>query len=245
MELKENERIDDLEYKNLKIIQKNDGFCFGIDSVLLSDFAKEIKNGSKVLDLGTGTGILSILLCAKTKLSKIIGIEIQKDMADMANRSCIINNLQDRFEVMNENIKELKGKINKNSFDAIVMNPPYMELNSGKTNENMKKLISRHEITATLEDFIVASRDFLKDKGCLYIVHRPNRLVDLTYLLRKYKLEPKVLRFVHPKAESAANLVLIKAVKNGRPFLKISEPLYVYDKNGNYTNEILKIYNKI
>ena len=245
MNLKENERIDDLEYKNLKIIQKNDGFCFGIDSVLLSDFAKEIKNGSKVLDLGTGTGILSILLCAKTKLSKIIGIEIQKDMADMAKRSCIINNLQDRFEVMNENIKELKGKINKNGFDAIVMNPPYMGLNSGKTNENMKKLISRHEITATLEDFIIASKGFLKDKGCLYIVHRPNRLVDLTYLLRKYKLEPKVLRFVHSKAESAANLVLIKAVKNGRPFLKISEPLYVYDKSGNYTNEILKIYNKI
>lgn len=244
MELKEDERIDDLDLNSLKIIQKNDGFCFGIDSVLLSDFAKELKKGSKVVDLGTGTGILSILLCAKTELNKIIGVEIQEEMADMAKRSCELNNLQDRFEVINADVKNLQGKLQENEFDAVIMNPPYMELNTGKINENHKKLISRHEITASLEDFIKATKRLLKDKGSLFIVHRPNRLVDLCYLLRKYKLEPKIIRLVYPKKESQANLVLIKAVKNGGAFLKISAPLYVYEDNGKYTKEILKIYNK-
>lgn len=245
MELKENERIDELELNDFKIIQKNDGFCFGIDSVLLSDFAKEIKKDSKVIDLGTGTGILSILLCAKTDLSKIIGIEIQEDMADMAKRSSMLNNLQDRFEVINMDIKNLHQIFKQNEFDAIIMNPPYMKLNTGKTNVNNKKLISRHEITASLEDFIITSKKLLKDKGNVYIVHRPNRLIDLCYLLRKHHLEPKIIRFVYPKKESQANLVLIKAVKNGGSFLKVMEPLYVYENDGNYTKEILKIYNKI
>ena len=245
MDLKENERIDDLELKNLKIIQKNDGFCFGIDSVLLSDFAKDIKKNSKVADLGTGTGILSILLCAKTELNKVIGIEIQEDMADMARRSCEINNLQNRFEVINADIKNLQKIIKQNEFDAVIMNPPYMELNTGKTSINIKKLISRHEITASLEDFIIASKNLLKDKGSLYIVHRPNRLIDLCYLLRNHKIEPKIIRLVYPKKESEANLVLIKAVKNGGSFLKIMKPLYVYKIDGSYTKEILKIYNKI
>lgn len=244
MELKENERIDDLELKGLRIIQKCDGFCFGIDSVLLSDFAKEIKKGSRVVDLGTGTGILSILLCAKTELCKIIGVEIQEEIADMAKRSSKLNNLQDRFEIINEDVKSLKGKLKENEFDAVVMNPPYKELNTGKININMKKLISRHEIVASLEDFIKASKMLLKDKGSLYIVHRPNRLIDLCYILRKHNIEPKVLRLVYPKEESQANLILIKAVKNGKPFLKVEKPLYVYKKDGNYTDEILKIYNK-
>ena len=245
MELKENERIDDLEINNFKIIQKKDGFCFGIDSVLLSDFAKDIKKDSKVIDLGTGTGILSILLCAKTNLSKIMGIEIQEDMADMAKRNSMLNNLQDKFEVINMDIKNLHQIFNKNEFDAVIMNPPYMKLNTGKTNVNNKKLISRHEITASLEDFIVTSKRLLRDRGSMYIVHRPNRLIDLCYLLRKHSLEPKVIRFVYSQKESQANLVLIKAVKNGGSFLKVMEPLYVYENDGNYTKEILKIYNKI
>lgn len=244
MKINEDERIDDLEINNLKIIQKNDGFCFGIDSVLLSDFAKDIKNGSKVVDLGTGTGILSILLCAKTNLSKIIGVEIQKEMAEMANRSSVLNNLQDKFQVINADVKNLQDKLSNNEFDAVIMNPPYMNLNTGKININEKKLISRHEITASLEDFIITSKYLLKDKGSLYIVHRPNRLIDLCFLLRKHKLEPKILRLVYPKKESEANLVLIKAVKNGGSFLKISKPLCVYENNGEYTKEILKIYNK-
>lgn len=240
----ENERIDDLEYKGLKIIQNKDGFCFGIDSILLSDFASEIKRNSKVIDLGTGTGIIGIMLCAKTELSKIIGIEIQKEVYNMAKRSIKLNNLQDKFELINDNIKNLENKIEMGTFDAVVTNPPYKKVGTGITNENEKKLVSRHEITANLEDFIKITAKLLKDKGNLYMVHRPDRLVDIIELLRKYKLEPKKIRFVQPSIGKEANMLLIKATKNAKPFLKMEKPLYVYKENGEYTNEILKIYNK-
>ena len=243
-EILENERIDDLEFKGLKIIQNKDGFCFGIDSILLSDFAKEIKKRSKVIDLGTGTGIIGILLCMKTELSKIIGVEIQKEVYDMAKRSIKLNNLENKFEIINENIKNLENIIETGTFDAVVTNPPYKKIGTGLTNENEKKLISRHEITANLEDFIKVSSKMLKDKGTLYMVHRPDRMVDIIELLRKYKLEPKRIKFVYPNANKDANLILLKAVKNANPFLKIEKPLYVYNQNGEYTDEILKIYGK-
>ena len=244
VELKENERIDDLEFKGLKIIQNEKGFCFGMDSVLLSDFAKNMKNNSTVLDLGTGTGIIPILLCGKTNLKKVVGIEIQKDVANMAKRSSQLNNLQDRFEVVNTNIIDLKNIYEKQSFDVIVTNPPYKKENTGITNENEAKLISRHEITADLEDFISISKDLLKDKGEFYMVHRPERLVDILSLMRKYKIEPKILKFVSPNKNKEPNLILIKGIKNANSFLKIEKNLYVYNEDGKYTNEILKIYNK-
>ena len=244
VELKENERIDDLEFKGLKIIQNEKGFCFGMDSVLLSDFAKNMKNNSTVLDLGTGTGIIPILLCGKTNLKKVVGIEIQQDVANMAKRSSQLNNLQDRFEVVNTNIIDLKNIYEKQSFDVIVTNPPYKKENTGITNENEAKLISRHEITANLEDFISISKDLLKDKGEFYMVHRPERLVDILSLMRKYKIEPKTLKFVSPNKNKEPNLILIKGIKNANSFLKIEKNLYVYNEDGKYTNEILKIYNK-
>ena len=244
VELKENERIDDLEFKGLKIIQNEKGFCFGMDSVLLSDFAKNIKNNSTVLDLGTGTGIIPILLCGKTNLRKVVGIEIQQDVANMAKRSSQLNNLQDRFEVVNTNIIDLKNIYEKQSFDVIVTNPPYKKENTGITNENEAKLISRHEITANLEDFISISKDLLKDKGEFYMVHRPERLVDILSLMRKYKIEAKILKFVSPNKNKEPNLILIKGIKNANSFLKVEKNLYVYNEDGKYTNEILKIYNK-
>ena len=244
IKIKENERIDDLEYKGLKIIQDKNGFCFGIDSVLLSDFSKEIKKESLVLDLGTGTGILSILLSKKTNLKKIYGIEIQEEVADMANRSVKLNNLEEKVEIINENIKNLKNIFQKNSFDAIVTNPPYKKINSGKINENEKKLISRHEISANLSDFLKISFDMLKDRGCLYMVHRPERLADIICELRANKLEPKIIRIVYSNIEAEPKLVLIKAIKNANKFLKIEKPLFIYNKDGTYTDEILKIYNK-
>ena len=244
VELKENERIDDLEFKGLKIIQNEKGFCFGMDSVLLSDFAKNMKNNSTVLDLGTGTGIIPILLCGKTNLKKVVGIEIQQDVANMAKRSSQLNNLQDRFEVVNTNIINLKNIYEKQSFDVIVTNPPYKKENTGITNENEAKLISRHEITANLEDFISISKDLLKDKGEFYMVHRPERLVDILSLMRKYKIEAKILKFVSPNKNKEPNLILIKGIKNANSFLKIEKNLYVYNEDGKYTNEILKIYNK-
>ena len=245
MELYDNERIDDLEFKGLKIIQNVNGFCFGIDSVLLSDFAKNIKDDSIVLDLGTGTGIIPILLCGKTNLKEIIGVEIQEDVANMANRSSKLNNLEDRFKVLNANILNLDKYYEKNTFDVIITNPPYKKKNSGVINDDERKVISRHEITASLEDFIKVAKDLLKDKGEFYMVHRPDRLVDILYLLRKYKIEPKEIKFVFSNKEKPPKLVLIKAVKNANEFLKVDNNLYIYDDEGNYTNEILKIYNKL
>jgi len=244
MELKENEIIDDLELNGLKIIQNTEGFCFGMDSVLLSDFAKEIRNGATVLDLGTGTGILGILLCEKTKLKEITGIEIQKEVAEMAKRSIILNNLQNKFNIINDNIKNLEKYFEVCSIDAIVTNPPYKKPNSGLINENRAKLISRHEIEATLEDFIKTSAKLLKNSGEFYIVHRPERLTDIIELMRKYKLEPKKLKMISPNVDKEPNLILIKAVKNGKPFLKLEKNLYIYNENGTYSNDILKIYGK-
>ena len=242
--LKENERIDDLEFKGLQIIQNEKGFCFGIDSVLLSDFAKNIKRGSKVLDLGTGTGIIPILLCGKTELKEVIGVEKKKEVSNMAKRSSILNNLQDRFKVINENILSLNNLYKKQTFDVIVTNPPYKRKSTGIVNEEEKKIISRHETTANLEDFIKISRDLLKDKGEFYMVHRPERLVDILSLLRYYKIEPKEIRFVYSNINKQPKLILIKGIKNAKPFLKVNKNLYIYDENGNYTEEILEIYNK-
>ena len=242
--LKENERIDDLEYKGLKIIQNVNGFCFGIDSILLADFAKEIKENAIVVDLGTGTGIISILLSKKTKLKKIIGIEVQKEVYDMAKRSVVLNNLQDKIELINENVKTIDKILQNGIYDVIVTNPPYKKVNTGLTNENEMKLISRHEIEATLEDFIKASSKLLKDNGNMYMVHRPERLVDIIDLMRKYKLEPKRLRMIIPKINKKPNMILIKATKNANPFFTIENDLCVYNEDGSYTKEILNIYNK-
>ena len=243
--LKENERIDDLEFKNLKIIQNKNGFCFGIDSVLLVNFAKEIKKQSKILDLGTGTGIIPILLSGKVELKKAIGVEIQKDVANMAKRSVSLNNLDDKIEIINENVINIGKLYPKQYFDVVITNPPYKKIGTGIINESEAKIISRHEITANLEDFIKTARDMLKDKGEFFMVHRPERLVDIISLMRKFKIEPKKLRFVCPNKNKEPNMVLIKGIKNAKEFLKIEKNLYVYNEDGNYTDEILKIYNKI
>ena len=244
MELLENERIDDLEFNNLKIIQNSTGFCFGIDSVLLSDYAKNLKTDSKVIDIGTGTGIIGILLCAKSKLKTITGIEIQKEVADMAKRSIKLNGLEEKFKILNMNIKDVFEFIEPNSIDTIVTNPPYMKLNSGAQNIEEKKLISRHEVECNLEDIVKISYKLLKSKAEFYMVHRAERIVDILYTLRKYRLEPKQLRFVQSRQDSSPNLVLLRCVKDGGKALKIDKPLIVYNDEGRYTEEIYKIYNK-
>ena len=245
IELKENERIDDLECKGIKIIQNTKGFCFGIDSVLLSDFAKGIQKDSVVMDMGTGSGVIASLLCAKTSLKKIIGIEIQKDICEMAKRSILMNNLQDKFEIINENIKNLDKIFQANTVDAIVTNPPYKEINTGIVNDEEAKYIARHEIECNLEDIIKQSSYLLKNKCSIYMVHRPERLADIFYLLRKYKLEPKICRFVQGYENKKPNLVLIKAVKNANVFLEVKDTLIVYNQDGSYKKEILEIYGKL
>ena len=244
IKIKENERIDNLEINNLRIIQNVEGFCFGIDSVLLSDFAKKIKKNSVVIDLGTGTGIIPTLLCAKTELKKVIGVEVQSEVFDMAKRSIKLNNLENKFEILNENILNLYKIYENNKFDVVVTNPPYKQDKTGIKNANLKKVISRHEISVNLSDFIEVSKYLLKDKGELYMVHRPERLVDILTIMREKRIEPKVIRFVCPNKNKEPKLVLIKGVKNAKSFLKIESNLYIYDDNGNYTDEINEIYNK-
>ena len=242
--LKDNERIDDLEYKGLKIIQNSKGFCFGIDSVLLSNFAKNLKNNANVMDLGTGTAIIPILLSKKSRAKKIIGVEIQNDVAEMAERSVKLNDLENKIKIINEDILNLKNIYQRNCLDVIITNPPYKKINTGIINKEDKKIISRHEVTASLEDFIDISSYLLKEYGEFYMVQRPERLVDIFYNLRFKKLEPKNIKFIFSNEKKEPKLVLIKAVKNGKSFLKVEKNLYVYGDDGNYTKEFLEIYEK-
>ena len=244
IKLNQDDKMEDLQFKNLKIIQNRSGFCFGIDSSLLADFAKDIKKEAKVLDLGTGTGIIATLLCGKTELKEIIGVEIQREVYEMAQKSIQINCLENRFKIINEDILSLDKILEKDTFDAIVTNPPYKKRDTGIKNKEKKKVISRHETTATLEDFIRVSKNLLKDKGEFYMVHRTDRLVDILAVMRKYKIEPKVMRFVYGNQGSEPKLILIKGIKNARPFLKVQNNLYIYRENGEYTEEINKIYNR-
>ena len=211
---------------------------------MLTDFAKEIKKESKVLDLGTGTGIISILLSKKTILKKIIGVEIQKEVYEMAKKSIKLNNLENKFEIINEDIKNTPNIFCNNSFDAIVTNPPYKKINTGLVNDNEKQLISRHEIKCNIEDIAEVSSKMLNSNCSVYMVHRPDRLVDIVQAFKKYNLEPKKIRFVYPKVDKEPNLILIKATKGANSFLKVEKPLIIYNKDGSYTEEVLKIYNK-
>ena len=247
MILKEDERIDDLEFKGLKIIQNKNGFCFGIDSVLLSDFAKDMKvnEKSKVIDLGTGTGIINILLSGKTAASNFVGIEIQEDVSDMAKRSVKLNKLEDKIEVINRDILDLKEIFKNEKFDVVITNPPYKKFNTGLVNKKSKKTISRHETTATLQDFIYTASFLLKDYGEFYMINKPERLVDIFSCMRNEKIEPKKIRFIYPNEKKKTNLVLIKGIKLGKPFLEFEDNLYIYKNDGSYTDEILKIYNKL
>ena len=223
------------------LIQKKDGFKFGIDAVLLSDFAKDATSKA-TLDLCTGTGIVAVLLCAKTKTPRIEALEIQHDIYDMARRSVIYNGIEDRVHVSEGDLKAAAEIYGKNVFDKITVNPPYMKAGAGLINGSDTKTISRHEILCTLEDVISSSAALLRTKGRFYMVHRPSRLADIMCLMRKYRIEPKRLRLVHPSVGKAANLLLIEGVKNGGSELKLMEPLYVYNEDGTYTDEIYRIY---
>jgi len=239
--LRENEKIEDLQCNGLKIIQNKKWFCFGMDAVLLTNYC-DIKNNSKVVDLGTGTGIIPILLSGKRNYSKAYGVEIQPEVAEMAERSVKLNNLQGKIEILNIDLKNSLDYLEANSFDAVISNPPYKLYNSGIINPEDKKAISRHEIKAVLEDVICIASRLLKQYGRFYMVHRPDRLADIMCLLRKYRLEPKQIRFVHPKAAAKPNMILIRASKNGNPELKFDPPLYIYDDEGNYTEDVYEIY---
>lgn len=241
VDLMENERLDDLQRNGLKIIQKTDGFCFGMDAVLLSGFAT-VKPGEKVLDMGTGTGIIPLLLSAKTKGEHFTGLEIQDVIADMAARSVNLNHLEEKIEIVNGDIKEASRIFGAASFDVVTTNPPYMNDAHGLKNPTEVKAISRHEVLCTLEDVVREGAKVLKSGGRMYMVHRPHRLIEIITAMKQYKLEPKRMKMVHPFLDKEANMVLIEAVKGGGSWLKIEAPIVVYKETGVYTDEIWEIY---
>ena len=241
--VKENESIDDLQLKGLKLIQKKDSFRFGVDAVLLSEFAN-IKKNFRVIDLCTGTGIVPFLMLGKYAPKEIVGIEVQEEIAEMANRSTVLNNVEDRIKFINIDLKDIEFLKQLGRFDALTVNPPYKLNNSGIVNPSDKLAIARHEVLCTLEDVIATSRILLKDNGRMYMVHRPERLADILTLMRKYKIEPKRIRMVHPNTKKSPNIVLIEGQRDGGKFLKWDPPLYVYNDNGEYSDEINKIYGR-
>lgn len=235
------ERIDDLERNGYKIIQNSEKFCFGMDAVLLSGFAN-VKTNESVLDLGTGTGIIPILLEAKTEGKSFAALEIQKESADMARRSVMLNDLTDKIRIVDGDIKEASQIFGRASFDVVTSNPPYMNDNHGLKNPDMPKAIARHEVLCSLEDVIREASYVLKDKGRFYMVHRPHRLVEIINVLSEYKLEVKRMKMVHPFIHKEANMVLVEAIKGGNSFMKMEKPLIVYTEPGKYTDEIYDIY---
>ena len=237
------EGVDDLQLNGLKLIQKQQGFRFGVDAVLLSHFAN-IKSKHRVIDLCTGTGIVPFLAYGKYAPKEVIGLEIQEDMVEMANRSSALNDITDVVKFVHGDLKDKALLDSLGKFDVLTVNPPYKVNNAGIVNPNDKLAIARHEVMCTLEDVIVAARRLLKDNGRMFIVHRPERLADIFGLMRKYKIEPKRVRMVQPNIKKAPNIVLVEGQRDGGAFLKWEETLYVYDDNGKYSEEIDRIYGR-
>ena len=241
IKLKEGERLDELQRNGYKIIQNSRKFCFGMDAVLLSGFAR-VKPGERALDLGTGTGIIPILLRGKTEGRDFTGLEIQEESADMARRSVAYNHLEESVSIVTGDIKEAAALFGAASFDVVTCNPPYMTGNHGLVNPEQPKAVARHEILCTLEDVVGQTARVLRPGGRFYLVHRPFRLAEILTLLVRYKLEPKRMRLVYPFVDKEPNMVLIEALSGGKSRITVEKPLIVYKKQGVYTDEIYDIY---
>ena len=241
--IKERERLDDLQ-NGCFIIQDPEKFCFGMDAVLLSGFAK-IKKNENVLDMGTGTGIIPILLKSKTAGRHFTGLEIQEECAEMAERSVRYNHMEEDVSIVQGDIKEAAGIFGAASFHVVSCNPPYMIGQHGLTNPHMPKAIARHEVLCTLVDVVSQASKLLTDRGRFYMVHRPFRLVEIMNVLTKYHLEPKRMQLVYPYVDREPNMVLIEALKGGNSRITVDPPLIVYEKPGVYTKNILEIYGMV
>lgn len=239
--LKPNERLDDLQIKGYEIIQSPGRFCFGMDAVLLSSFAK-VKKNEQALDLGTGTGILPILLEAKNNGSRYVGLEIQEESADMARRSVAHNKLEQKVEIITGDIKEASAIFGPASFHVVTTNPPYMINDHGLKNENEALYIARHEALCTLDDILRESAKVLKPKGRFYMVHRPFRLAEIFAKMSAHGIEPKRMRLVYPYIDKEPNMVLVEGMRGAKPRMTIEPPLIVYEKSGEYTKELLSMY---
>lgn len=239
--IREGERVDDLQRNGYRIIQDPGRFCFGMDAVLLAGFAKEAK-GERLLDVGTGTGILPLLMEARTTIPRLWGLEIQKESADMARRSVRLNALEEKIEIVTGDIREADRLFEAASFDVITCNPPYMIGQHGLQNANQAKTIARHEVCCTFRDIAEMSVRLLKPAGHFYLVHRPFRLSEILVTLSACKLEPKRMQLVYPFVDKEPNMVLIEAVRGGNPRMRVEKPLIVYESSGVYTAEISEVY---
>lgn len=241
VKIEDYERVDDLHRAGLQIIQDPKRFCFGVDAVLLTGIVK-LKENERLLDLGTGTGIIPILLTAKTDGRSFAGLEIQPESVEMARRSVALNGLEGIVTIDEGDIKNATNLYKRSSFDVITANPPYMNHGGGLLNAYAPRAIARHELLCTLEDVIAAAAKLLKTNGRFYMIHRPHRLTDILVLLRQYAIEPKFLRLIHSHADKEPAMVLIEAVRNGRAMLKVAPPLFIYNPDGSYTDEVKEIY---
>lgn len=240
--LRPGERVDDLQRKGYRIIQNGRLFCFGMDAVLLAAFAG-VKRGERMLDLGTGTGVIPILLEARTEGAFFAGLEICEASADMAGRSVKLNGLEEKISIIRGDIREADRIFPPASFDVVTSNPPYMTASHGLVNPNPEVAAARHEILCTLEDVVSQAARLLKPRGRFYMVHRPFRMAEIIRTLGKYRLEPKRLRLVYPFADKEPNMLLVECLLDGRPRVKVEPPLIIYEKPGVYTREVRELYN--
>ena len=239
--LKEGERLDDLQCKGYRIIQDPKRFCFGMDAVLLAGFA-DVRSGEYAIDLGTGTGVIPILLEAKTGGRHFTGLEIQPESADMAERSVALNGLGDRIDIVTGDMKEASQIFGAGSADVVTSNPPYMLGGHGLKNDDEAMTIARHEVLMQLDDLTRETARLLKQGGRCYYIHRPFRLVEIFESMRRYGIEPKRMQLVYPFADKEPSMVLIEGRKGGRPRLAVEKPLIIYEAPGVYTQDILDIY---
>lgn len=237
------ERIDDLMRNGFRIIQNPELFCFGMDAVLLCAFAR-IEKADKVIDLGTGNGIIPILLRARYEGPHFTGLEIQNVNVELARRSVKLNRVEDDIDIVLGDIKEASKLFGKASFDVVTTNPPYMNENHGLKNPEGCKAIARHEVLCNLKDVIREAAALLKPSGRFFMVHRPGRLNEILGTMTEYKIEPKRIRLVYPYENKEANMVLIEGIRGGKPLLKVEPPLIVYKQDGEYTEELLRMYNQ-
>lgn len=239
--LKDGERIDDLQRNGYKIIQNSEKFCFGMDAVLLTGFAHACKS-DKLLDIGTGTGIIALLMEAKYGVSKAVGLEVQEESADMARRSVALNALEDKISIVTGNIKDANELFSHGEFDVVISNPPYMIDSHGIKSNNEAKMIARHEILCNLDDIISQGGRVLKNGGNFFMVHRPFRLTEIIETMKKHGIEPKRIQFVHSYIDKEANMVLVEGKKGGRPRMTVEKPIIIYKENNVYSDEIYDIY---
>ena len=241
VQLKPGERIDDLQRNGYHIIQNPEKFCFGMDAVLLTGFARA-QEKDVLLDIGTGTGIIPLLMSAKYGCAHLTGLEIQEESADMARRSVAMNGLRDTIDIVTGYVKEADKIFKSASFDCITCNPPYMIGQHGLTNPDAPKAIARHEVLCTLEDVVRAVAKLLKPGGHFYMVHRPFRLAEIMTTLSQYKLEPKRMQLVYPYIDKEPNMVLVEAVRGGKPRMTVEKPLIIFESPGVYMPEIRDVY---